>query len=166
MSFFCYYPFDAQLEKKLQISQTLLYTFFVATFWVELHLIITVMQPELSLEALIAGDRAEFARLVDAYSSPIYRLGLRMLGNPQDAEDVLQVLDLPADRALRHQQLVGRLGEGERAGHRLERAQGIERRQAAAGGWRGHSCGRSSELRGIRDQVSGIRRDYTAFPDV
>ena len=45
---------------------------------------------EISVEALIAGDRAEFARLVDEYSSPIYRLGLRMLGNPQDAEDVLQ----------------------------------------------------------------------------
>ncbi len=45
---------------------------------------------EISLEALAAGDRAEFARLVDAYSSPIYRLGLRMLGNSQDAEDVLQ----------------------------------------------------------------------------
>jgi len=48
------------------------------------------MPNKLSLEALIAGDRAEFARLVDEYSSPIYRLGLRMLGNPQDAEDVLQ----------------------------------------------------------------------------
>jgi RNA polymerase sigma-70 factor, ECF subfamily len=48
------------------------------------------MQPEISIEALIAGDRAEFARLVDTYSSPIYRLGLRMLGHPQDAEDVLQ----------------------------------------------------------------------------
>ena len=48
------------------------------------------MSNDISLEALIAGDRAEFARLVDAYSSPIYRLGLRMLGNPQDAEDVLQ----------------------------------------------------------------------------
>lgn len=48
------------------------------------------MPNEISLEALIAGDRAEFARLVDEYSSPIYRLGLRMLGNPQDAEDVLQ----------------------------------------------------------------------------
>jgi len=48
------------------------------------------MPTEISLEALIAGDRAEFARLVDEYSSPIYRLGLRMLGNPQDAEDVLQ----------------------------------------------------------------------------
>ena len=48
------------------------------------------MPTEISLEALVAGDRAEFARLVDVYSSPIYRLGLRMLGSPQDAEDVLQ----------------------------------------------------------------------------
>jgi len=48
------------------------------------------MPNEMSLEALIAGDRAEFARLVDEYSSPIYRLGMRMLGNAQDAEDVLQ----------------------------------------------------------------------------
>lgn len=48
------------------------------------------MSLEISVEALIAGDRAEFARLVDAYSSPIYRLGLRMLGTPQDAEDILQ----------------------------------------------------------------------------
>ncbi|HUI90320.1 MAG TPA: sigma-70 family RNA polymerase sigma factor [Anaerolineales bacterium] len=45
---------------------------------------------ELSLEKLRAGDRAEFARMVDTFSSPIYRLGLRMLGNSQDAEDVLQ----------------------------------------------------------------------------
>ena len=45
---------------------------------------------ELSLEKLRGGDRAEFARLVDAYSGPVFRLGLRMLGNAQDAEDVLQ----------------------------------------------------------------------------
>lgn len=45
---------------------------------------------ELSLEKLRAGDRTEFARLVDGYSGAIYRLGLRMLGNEQDAEDVLQ----------------------------------------------------------------------------
>lgn len=48
------------------------------------------MTNEISLETLIAGDRAEFARLVDIYSSSIYRLGLKMLANPQDAEDVLQ----------------------------------------------------------------------------
>jgi RNA polymerase sigma-70 factor (ECF subfamily) len=50
----------------------------------------TTSQSDISLEALRNGDRAEFARLVDAYSAPIYRLGLRMLGNEQDAEDVLQ----------------------------------------------------------------------------
>jgi RNA polymerase sigma-70 factor (ECF subfamily) len=45
---------------------------------------------DISIEALRAGDRAEFARLVDAYSGPVYRLVLRMLGNAQDAEDALQ----------------------------------------------------------------------------
>lgn len=45
---------------------------------------------ELSIEALRAGNRAEFARMVDTFSAPIYRLGLKMLGNQQDAEDVLQ----------------------------------------------------------------------------
>jgi RNA polymerase sigma-70 factor, ECF subfamily len=45
---------------------------------------------DISIEALRAGDRGEFARLMDAYSAPIYRLGLKMLGNEQDAEDVLQ----------------------------------------------------------------------------
>jgi RNA polymerase sigma-70 factor (ECF subfamily) len=45
---------------------------------------------DISIDALHNGDQAEFARLVDAYSAPIYRLGLRMLGNEQDAEDVLQ----------------------------------------------------------------------------
>jgi RNA polymerase sigma-70 factor, ECF subfamily len=61
-----------------------------ATFSRVLHPMNKTMPTEISLEALIAGDRAEFARLVDTYSSPIYRLGLRMLGNSQDAEDVLQ----------------------------------------------------------------------------
>lgn len=42
------------------------------------------------LEALRNGDRAEFARLVETYSPMIYRLGLKMLNNPQDAEDILQ----------------------------------------------------------------------------
>jgi RNA polymerase sigma-70 factor (ECF subfamily) len=51
---------------------------------------------EFSLEALRAGDKAEFARLVQAYSTPIYRLGLRMLADPQEAEDVLQTTFLKA----------------------------------------------------------------------
>lgn len=54
-----------------------------------------------SLEALQKGDRTEFARLVDAYSAPIYRLALRIVGNPQDAEDVLQETFIKAFRNLR-----------------------------------------------------------------
>jgi RNA polymerase sigma-70 factor, ECF subfamily len=47
-------------------------------------------QTEISIEALQAGDRREFARLVDTYSGPLHRLALKMLGNEPDAEDVLQ----------------------------------------------------------------------------
>lgn len=43
-----------------------------------------------SLDKLRNGDRAEFARVVDAYSEMICRLGLKMLRDAQDAEDVLQ----------------------------------------------------------------------------
>jgi RNA polymerase sigma-70 factor, ECF subfamily len=52
----------------------------------------------LSLEALQSGDRAEFARLVDMYYGIIYRLAIRMLNNPQDAEDILQETFLKAYR--------------------------------------------------------------------
>lgn len=45
---------------------------------------------EISLEALQSGNRAEFARMVDAYSIRIFRLALKMLADEQDAEDVLQ----------------------------------------------------------------------------
>ncbi|MCS7249018.1 MAG: sigma-70 family RNA polymerase sigma factor [Anaerolineales bacterium] len=54
----------------------------------------------LSLEALKRGDRAEFARMVERYGAYIYRLALRILGNPQDAEDVLQETFLKAFRHL------------------------------------------------------------------
>lgn len=51
-----------------------------------------------SVEALKAGDRAEFARLVEAYSGNIYRLAIKMLNNPQDAEDILQETFIKAFR--------------------------------------------------------------------
>ncbi|MBN2148540.1 MAG: sigma-70 family RNA polymerase sigma factor [Anaerolineales bacterium] len=54
-----------------------------------------------SLEALQAGDRAEFSRLVDTYSANIYRLALKMLDQPQDAEDVLQETYLKAYKHLK-----------------------------------------------------------------
>jgi RNA polymerase sigma-70 factor (ECF subfamily) len=53
-----------------------------------------------SLEALRRGDRAELARLVEAYSPMIYRLGLKMLADPQDAEDILQETFLKAYKHL------------------------------------------------------------------
>ncbi len=58
------------------------------------------LQEEFSLQLLRAGDRAEVARLVDAYSTQIYRLALKMLSNPQDAEDVLQNTFMKALQAL------------------------------------------------------------------
>jgi len=45
---------------------------------------------DISLQSLQAGDKAEFARLVDEYSSQIYRLALKILSDQLDAEDVLQ----------------------------------------------------------------------------
>jgi RNA polymerase sigma-70 factor (ECF subfamily) len=53
-----------------------------------------------SLVALRARDRAEFARLVEAYSGVIYRLAVKMLDNLQDAEDVLQETFLKAFKGL------------------------------------------------------------------
>lgn len=59
-------------------------------------------EPTFSLDALRAGDRAEFARLVEAYSTPIYRLALKMLAREQDAEDVLQNTFLKALQHIRN----------------------------------------------------------------
>lgn len=53
-----------------------------------------------SLEALQQGDRGEFARLVEQYSPMIYRLGSKMLDNPQDVEDMLQETFIKAYRYL------------------------------------------------------------------
>jgi RNA polymerase sigma-70 factor (ECF subfamily) len=46
--------------------------------------------PKISLDALRSGDREAFAQLVETYSGQIYRLGLKMLNDAQDAEDILQ----------------------------------------------------------------------------
>ncbi len=55
---------------------------------------------QFSLEALKSRDREEFARLVDAYSSKIYRVALKILNDSQDAEDVLQETFIKAYRSL------------------------------------------------------------------
>ncbi|KPL07746.1 hypothetical protein AMJ86_03065 [bacterium SM23_57] len=56
--------------------------------------------PEFDITALQNGDRAEFARMVEAYSGQIYRLALKMLQNQQDAEDILQETFIKAYHAL------------------------------------------------------------------
>ena len=57
-------------------------------------------ETEISLEALQRGDRAEFARMVEAFSPQVYRLALKMLNDPQDAEDVLQETFMKALRSI------------------------------------------------------------------
>ncbi len=54
----------------------------------------------ISLKALQAGDRDALAQLVDETSPQIYRVALQILGNEQDAEDVLQETYIKAFRAL------------------------------------------------------------------
>jgi RNA polymerase sigma-70 factor, ECF subfamily len=54
----------------------------------------------ISLESLKAGDREAFARLVDETSGHIYRVALQILGDEQDAEDVLQETYIKAFRSL------------------------------------------------------------------
>lgn len=52
------------------------------------------------LDALIHGDRQAFARMVDETSTQIYRTARQILGDEQDAEDVLQETYLKALKAL------------------------------------------------------------------
>ncbi len=54
----------------------------------------------ISLDALRQSDRAEFAKLVEKFSSKIYRLALKILNNEEDAEDVLQETFIKAMKAL------------------------------------------------------------------
>lgn len=60
------------------------------------------LKEDFSLEALRAGDRAEFARLVETYSGVIYRVALKMLEDTQDAEDILQETFIKAFRHLKN----------------------------------------------------------------
>ncbi len=57
-------------------------------------------ETQVSLEKLKTGDEEAFSRLVEAYAPRLYRLLLKMLRHPQDAEDALQETFVKAYRAL------------------------------------------------------------------
>jgi len=58
-------------------------------------------KPEISLEALLAGNQAEFSRMVNTFSGSIYRMAVYMLADTADAEDVLQNTFLKAFQHLK-----------------------------------------------------------------
>src|SRR5260370_27407143 len=61
----------------------------------------THLDNELSIVAAAqAGDSDAFVTLLNQYGRHIYRLGLSITGNHQDAEDVLQEASLKAYRAI------------------------------------------------------------------
>jgi RNA polymerase sigma-70 factor (ECF subfamily) len=49
-----------------------------------------IQDSESFVEKLKQGDREAFSTLVDEYSPKLYRLALRMLNDPYEAEDILQ----------------------------------------------------------------------------
>ena len=58
------------------------------------------IEKPIDLEALKAGSREAFAQMVDQTSGHIYHVALTILGDEQDAEDVLQETYLKALRSL------------------------------------------------------------------
>ena len=57
---------------------------------------------QIDLAALQQKNKAEFARVLDQNADRIYRLALKMVGNPQDAEDVLQETFIKAFNNINH----------------------------------------------------------------
>ena len=52
------------------------------------------------LRQVAAGDESAFRRLVEAHKDMVYNLALRILGDPHEAEDVLQDVFLSAFKGL------------------------------------------------------------------
>jgi RNA polymerase sigma-70 factor (ECF subfamily) len=61
------------------------------------------------IDALRAGDRDAFAVLVERETTSVYRVCLRILGRPHDAEDVTQESFVAAYRAIRGYRAEGSL---------------------------------------------------------
>lgn len=59
-----------------------------------------VTSDEAAVQQVLGGDRDAFRFLVERYSRTVFRLGYRMTGNEQDAEEVVQETFLRAYRRL------------------------------------------------------------------
>ena len=70
----------------------------------------TLTHDTIDFDALRAGDRAAFARLVEAYANPLYNLALKLTGDEQEAEDALQETLISAYKNIR--QFEGRSSPG------------------------------------------------------
>ena len=53
-----------------------------------------------TIQAAAAGDRRAFAAIVEQYRQMVWRVALRMLGNPDEAEDAVQETFIRAWKAL------------------------------------------------------------------
>jgi RNA polymerase sigma-70 factor (ECF subfamily) len=62
----------------------------------------TIRDESALIARLRAGDQTAYAELVQAHSSRIYHLALRMVGDEATAEDILQETFLNAFRAIEH----------------------------------------------------------------
>ena len=58
----------------------------------------TLSEEAIDLEALQKGDKAAFAQVVELYADRLYNLVLKLIGDPLEAEDVLQEAFLNAYR--------------------------------------------------------------------
>ncbi len=61
---------------------------------------LVLTEDDIDLAALQAGDREQFARLVELYADRLYNLALKVTGDPYEAEDVLQEAFISAYRAI------------------------------------------------------------------
>ena len=55
---------------------------------------------EIDLDLLRSGDKAAFTQVVERYADSLYNLTLKLLDNPQEAEDALQETFLNAYKAI------------------------------------------------------------------
>lgn len=57
-------------------------------------------EDDIDLDALQAGDKEAFAQVVELYADKLYNLALKVMGDPFEAEDVLQEAFISAYKAI------------------------------------------------------------------